>query len=724
MKETRRANQEKLIKAFSYSDKEDGLQRPIVYSKNETVDYVRAFAYDEKKHLNSSDENSASYSAQNCAVSNEGIDDEVTDNLSFCDGDIRGASLQENNQQFQNCENLNLKINKVSREQSGVFIQQKTGNIRVNDEVYFVFDDNYLWAIQGDKRVQIGNLCLKIEAEISQLSEVVDTNNVIIDMQKDVLWEISAFTNGRYFKSRVWNKNLSGDTWVAELTTNRAYIDERQETKRLFKRYINSLVIKEDFKKVTEYKSTGWKKLGDGRWYYMTNIGVIGYPEIPITSNPDKKFICKWSKIGAKSVFDDFMSMRGIIHNKIENAVVLQHFLCLSVMTRLYQEAGFPIKFSLALVGKTNTRKTSCGMVFTKLFNRTQKGVCDINFTSTKIAILEVLETYSDAIVMVDDLTPSEDEKAEKEQADKLELIVRAYGDRVPRKRSVTFSKESGTKEFTAVNGCCLITGEVFSGSKSSRSRVIQLEFEDTDVDNRNLSFFQDNLWIVPTFIYDFICFITENIETALECIKTEVKNARTNQENHFQTPRLKEATGVFKATVRLFYWYALQRGFIGEDVVNAQVEFDMNCICQVIGLNDEKLQTCSPGARVIESIKYFLEKGNLKAVKLSNGKLECSVTKTNGIIIEDDVTYYVRAETVWECARNYADVHRIYFPYKNGREIVTLLKNENLLVCKMEGRSNRSTHKLSLSNQTLNERFLYIKKDMAHKLWESNSKF
>lgn len=69
--------------------------------------------------------------------------------------------------------------------------------------------------------------------------------------------------------------------------------------------------------------------------------------------------------------FVEFIRMRGIIPRKPGNALILQYFGLLATLAKLFQVAGFPIKFSVATVGKTNFKKTSCSTIFTRFYKRT-----------------------------------------------------------------------------------------------------------------------------------------------------------------------------------------------------------------------------------------------------------------------------------------------------------------------------------------------------------------
>lgn len=719
------ATTEEIIEEFGFDPREPEMVKNTSYftkgitrmqedeEPSDTID-SEMILQDQKKN-NNFDEEQNSYFDKKC-LNEKNVKDgqcyiKPQENLNINITTFTADNLEEDEKIFAEI-NFNNDMN-TNLLQNNLTLEIKTYDCKTT----FALQDDALFAIMGKRKYYIGNFCIKILEEETVLNEIFDGEYNVLQLEEETFWKVVVYIGTKTYIAKVQNSQFLLDVWLANATKNRAYLEDSVQARKFFKQYVNLNVLQEDYMQKKVFKTNGWKKLSDGNMYYLTNRGVVGYPEIPLCSSDRYDFIYDKTQVGSKKIYKEFFGMRNIIPNKYENAVTLQHFTCISVLTNLFRESGYQIKFLLALIGKTNSRKTSCGNVFTKLFNRNGKTVADINFTSTKIGILEVLETFSDAVVMVDDLTPSEEEKGAKDQAEKLEIIVRAYGDRVARRRSASYAKESAVKEFIAVNGCCLVTGETFGGSKSSRSRVIQLNFEEGDVDNKYLSYYQNNLEVLPTLIYDFLVFVTQNINQVINEIKCEVPKMRAEFAKYFGVPRLAEYMGIFSAGISIFFTYAVNRGYINKKEAQNQILTDVNMIFKVLKENDSILQLTAPGIIIIQAMIEGVTKGTIRRMDIKD------IIKNNDknqALIEDDLYYYIQADPLWEIARRYCDFHHIYFPYKNGRDIVPLLKNENLIMYRKEGSTNRSTHKLTVGKTTLSQRFLYIKKEVVQKIWNN----
>lgn len=413
-------------------------------------------------------------------------------------------------------------------------------------------------------------------------------------------------------------------------------------------------------------------------------------------------------------IFQQFIGMRGIISGNPENAVFLQYYLLAALLTSLFKETGFQIEFCTAVIGKTNTRKTSCAEIFTRVFNRTSSAVPEINFSATEAAIYEVMERYADQIVLIDDLTPAESDTDAREKQRKLDVIIRSYGDRVPRKRSVSYIQNYTAKEFSPITGCALLTGETFSGGKSSRSRVVILRFEENDVNTDVLSYYQCNLHTLPDFVYAFVEFVTENLNSVTETIRMKCNEIRRTNPYKLKTPRFVDAFGILCATTSIFYDFIVKKNLLNQDAANALIADDLEMLARIIMKNDAELSVVSPGVTIVEALKNALQNGRIQMKR----KEEIESKTINKFLFCDDEFYFITAERLWECAKQFTDYRGIYFPYKESRKIIEPLKNENIIAVKREGKTLRSSHKIYVKGELVNTRFLWLKQEVVHKIW------
>ena len=572
------------------------------------------------------------------------------------------------------------------------------------DSINFTFADNKLCGIGTDGIVGfVGNFCLQILEEKEKRWEKVNEAREVTGIISKRFWRLKILMAGREYEGEVQSERLFEFGWIRDISQERAILYDSKGAKRLFKIYIQKLIHQEQHSKIVEYDSAGWKWLNNGEICYLTSQGAIGHCSIPVRAV--RGFDMLTVPKSSHQILREFLGMRNIIPGNLKNAVLLQNYLLAAQMTALFKKIGCQIEFSVALIGKTNTKKTSCGEVFTRVFNRTQSAVPEINFSATETAIYEIMDRFADTVVMVDDLTPFENDADANEKRKKLESIIRAYGDRVPKKRSVSFAKNSAAREFSPISGCALLTGETFSGGKSSRSRVVILNFEEEDVDNSVLSYYQKNLHILPNLIEKFLYYVAERVENVMGIISYECEEARRIVGKSLKIPRYADAYGVFCAASRIFFEYIVGEGLMNVSAAQELLASDRNLIFQVIAENDSAVTNIAPGIMVVEALKEAIKKGFI------------SVKET--YLMRDGEFLYITSENLWECAKRYTDYHRMYFPYRTGRELIEPLKAENLILTKQEGEKSRSSHKIVLNGRLINRRFLYLHKEKVEKIWE-----
>lgn len=583
-----------------------------------------------------------------------------------------------------------------------------------HDTVFFCFENDGLWAVGEEGRVFLGNFALKIEEEKIHIEELVNEANEVTGEARKVVWKMSVLTNMGNFNGWIENVDLLKLNWVQKISDNRAIYDNGSEVKRLLGIYINKLIKAGDYKSITEYASSGWKWRNDETAFFLTSEGAIGYPELPVKAA--KGFNLLTRSVSESVAFTQFMNMREIIGRNVKNAILLQYYSLVALLTSLFKKSGNQVEFCVAVIGKTNTKKTSCGEVFSRIFNRTQSAVPDISFSATEAAIYEVMDKYADQIVMIDDMTPSENEVNKREKQKKLENIIRSYGDRVPRRRVTIFSVNRNAKEFTPITGCALLTGEVFSGGKSSRSRVIILRFEEGDVDDEILSYYQRELWVLPTFAYYFLQYVTQELKGIMDLMKYQYAEIRRTMKGRLSLPRSVDAYCVFHTITEVFLKYVVEKNLMDRERVKELIDCDRDKIFEIICENDNELRTVSPAATMMQALKEATESGRVQVKNIN--KATCEEDLAN-VYLEDDNYFYISSENLWKCAKIYTDYRRIYFPYSCGRDIIVPLKEADLLLIKEEGKIKRASHKLTMHGKVLNRRFLFLFKDKVTKIWE-----
>lgn len=581
--------------------------------------------------------------------------------------------------------------------------------------IRFSYSEGSLYAHgKGGNAKYIGNFCLTLIEEIRTKEEVLNEANECITNFITTSWKFQIILSHDKYIACVREKDLLNLLWIREASYYRAAYEDTSESKRILKLYIQKMIVAEQHGVITEFVTPGWKFNQDNTAYYVTSDGVIGFQNLPVRAVKGYSLLTS-GRTDQHGIIREFLNMRRIIPGNLGNAVFLQHYVIASLMTSLFKKSGCQIEFTTALIGKTNTKKTSCGEIFARIFGRTKDAVPDINFSATEAAIYEIMGKGADQIVMVDDLTPSENDGDAKMKRRKAEQIIRSYGDRVPRRRSISYASNQNATEFVPITGCALLTGEEFSCGKSSRARVILLKFEEGDVDDKELTYFQNNLHILPDFVNIVMQYLTDHSIEIMKIIPQEFAYARNYLKNQIKTPRYRDVYGIVCATSRILSNFSMQTSFMGFEEAQTMLMNDRELMLQIIMQNDGEVYMISPGITVIEALGDAIEK---KVVHL-NSLNQCQEDNYNNKVFVDDIYIYVQLETLFECVKKYTDYRKIHFPYTNGKGIAELLYAENLILVKKEGNVTRKTHKLTIGGKLENKRFVYMFRGKIEEIWK-----
>lgn len=492
--------------------------------------------------------------------------------------------------------------------------------------------------------------------------------------------------------------------WVHMATDGQAFISERNGG-QLFREYVHQ-VIEENRRKVPVeryYYQNGWKELDNGKLAYVYEGGIVGNPTKEIWGGADFKF--ELEKKDKKQNFKEYYSMENVCKNKnVSRALMV--FTSLSVMSTLFEKAGFPIKFIVGVLGTTNTLKTSMTLVFTRIFNAREIKNPEITFSSTQSGIETMVATYADSILLVDDFMPAENKRKQAELNGKLELLCRLYGDRAPKKRMTDFA---GKNVEYPVKGCCIFTGEHLTGVESSRTRILALKIERGDVKKDILSFYQQNPLILPTYLYGFIEFLEQHVEEVMEGIKREVEEYRRQAD--YSIARLNETQAILLTTVDIMEWYWKSSGFISETDERAR-EWKES-IYRVVSENDQQLAEHNL-AEVI--LRALAEKCTHYPEIIQNIE---EITKGDcGLVYEDEEFLYVRNKDLYLITKEYCQKFDLNF-YLQESMIMEKLKENDVLECIENSKGHIECSRKLKQGLGITQRYLYLKKSRIKEILE-----
>ncbi len=498
---------------------------------------------------------------------------------------------------------------------------------------------------------------------------------------------------GEEFFAEVDEEKLERFEWVKLATHGRAMFYEKKSLDERFyqlvhfeiERKLGSVPISK------MYVQNGWKNM-DGVWRYVEGTGAIGPNCTNVYGNAEQKLLTSKGMLEMHAAIE-FCEMRHIIRDE-RKSEFLMAVVCGSVLETLMEEVGYPIRFVTAIVGTTNSMKTSCAKVFSQFLNGGND--VEITFASTKGGLETYVPKYSDAILLVDDFMPADSKAEMNYQTLKLKSLLRMYGDRVPTSRMAGDS--TSCRPLNEVHGTCLITGEILPGIRSSQTRVLQISLKPGEVDTEYLSYFQKYPLTLPTFLRGFIAYVAGNIDNSFRILKDQTEFYR--KATNFSIPRYREAAGQLQAVVELVYEYL---GTLGLDYGKFCEEWAAS-IYSIIEENDQNLEDENYEKMLLDVLFEELnECGGPCALE------ELTAWGANKIYADSDCVY-ISQNKYHLLYKKYCQKHGKP-EYLSKRDIVKKLVDAGVVLTEVDSDGCvRSSRKLCQS-QGNRQRFLYMSK-------------
>ncbi len=515
--------------------------------------------------------------------------------------------------------------------------------------------------------------------------------------------------NKNKFCGNVQSDKIKDFAWLKRLTHSQATIPSDKEERREFMNIVQEAIERTGIPVEILYPCSGWRKISGESYGYVIHQGVIGTNLKLIHTDSRYHLDYEVDKIGKKETFNKAINMSNICRNKCASSEIFLFFHA-SLMTKLFELSGHPIKFIFGLIGLTNSRKTSMVVAMAKLFNR-DKLIADTEFTSTSCGIEKKLGLYGDSPLIVDDFKPGATQAKQKAIEDKLEQLVRFYGDRVEKSRMTDFMS-NGKNVFFPIKGTCIMTGELISGVESSLSRMFLVEIDQDDVDNDLLTFYQKNITILPSHTYDFIVWISQNFETIKNYVSERFDFLR--REINFLFPRFCEMYAVMQITAEIIRLYGVQRCFWSEPDGDKFMTEMREIVIGEIRDMEQRISDRDTSKLVLFALDETTRKGIISPLILNKENLPRKAE-----IYENDEMYFVRAESMVEILKNYCKRHCEVLPQINTHTIINWFTKHGVLEWNITKGGKRENVRKLPRQEGNGCRYLYINKEKLKKKME-----
>lgn len=498
-------------------------------------------------------------------------------------------------------------------------------------------------------------------------------------------------------KVRVKGEKLQQLTWLVSATDGLLYLTAKLEEQ--IKKALILMIQKSRLTVVAYHEVNGWTQTDRGFVYVLSN-GIIGDPECGVRGNPRYNFP-DIQKVSCRDVFLEVLDMLQICRSKkIMWELIL--YVQAAFLSTLFDMAGMPLKTILALIGETNSRKTTLAILLGKVFNRLNR-IPDVTFTATPGGIEKMIYQFHDSCLILDDMKPGATKEQNRDINQKLEQVTRLYGDRTPKKRMTGY----GSDEELRINGGCIVTGEYIEGVESSRARRLEVTIDREEVDNEKLSECQRrDVW--PTYLYHFLTFITAKFAETVEYIRSRSEELRRTA--GFKLDRRNEIWAQLSVVVEIMMSFGVECGAISQEESCELAMEGRNAIYELLTENEKEAQRVSPVCLVLRALNAYVQE---------NGEPEVMFSGDTKKLYASDEYYFVALPKLIEIALDYTRRTAADTVLPGERMLPKLLEAEEVLETRMEGGQKRRTH--HLPGDTTGPRFLWIRKGKLTEYIERN---
>lgn len=531
---------------------------------------------------------------------------------------------------------------------------------------------------------------------IPQTNAAIQVERLIEGKNSRYICEVSI--NGGYPVCKVVPVNKFTDgKWLKEIPCF-GVIGGRKGNE-LVKEYLNQLVMVFNGERINEIDKPGWIPW-KRTWCYVTPRGIVGNHSEVVLSMYGQDF-------GEKNHNAHIGHLREFLEMECLStcnpaAIIICLYVVLSFLHTLFKEAGVPVKFLLFIHGKGGSMKTSLALAMTQIENRkTPK----YTLKSTSAGLETGFRDYKDAVMLIDDLAPTQDLSEQRVLEHNLELMIRSFGDGTGRKRSNDYLKADKAGQYEAEGGA-IITGEYVTGVVSSLARSLFLPLRRSDVDTILLTMIQEDESRLSRFMFHFLSYIGQNSYRYIQFIARQCKIYRKNKQGQYSNQRYAEYYADLKTASDVLLQYGMETHQLNGEQFKSYDSKHEAAISAVINANSRNLSAESPIVQLCNAITEAISSGKYLIRSIGN---TCGMLDRT--ILEDSLFYYVPQPFLKRMKEEYdkENGYRSARTASTSKYISRLLAEHDVIVPVQEGKDLRYSKKLTGYG---NIRYVLMKKD------------
>lgn len=459
--------------------------------------------------------------------------------------------------------------------------------VRVQGASKFAYQEGWLYSLENGE-AQAFKL-VSADITVDRISEIYDFEGKMVDSY----WHITVHSGGRMHTWEL-NSDQAATEFLSKLQNARGVnFASGMRVRNSLLNFIRTLAASAKTERVL--CDSGWQKI-DNHMIYLSD-GHAGVDSYVVQT---RRRISISDQYCAPTVF---MQAVRIFNDQLVAGPLLLYALY-GLTYRLFVEAGVIPQTVLFLCGPTGCRKTSLAKVLYRIFDDEIDEPLH-SFQSTLGALDDFVNASRDGIVVLDDFCPNTGNTSEKAMYDKLEKIIRLFGDGSTRKVLDMTHKAVTTAK---VQGGAVVTGEVHGRAKSSLLRLLTVELKDSSIDLYELANFQRDTKLWTTFVNSYISFLENNFDSLVCKIKDAFSGFRDAGLQQWKEGRIAVHYATLMCILKILVDY-LQNNGVGELKISSFSQIFETGIKNACQYSADLANEKAPLVHYLESLNAVLQK-------------------------------------------------------------------------------------------------------------------
>lgn len=264
------------------------------------------------------------------------------------------------------------------------------------------------------------------------------------------------------------------------------------------------------------------------------------------------------SHITSEEAFDGLMELIGLVPET--GNILLAHAIG-GIMQQAFRDARFNPCTILEVVAESGMFKTTYVPSIVQLYNRSMGIRPETRFNSTHRFIEDLLCSYSDCTIVIDDLHTAQSSEIKRKNEVTAEEVIRRISDNTGQGHKE--GRAMVQREFRAN---VVFTGEYIIGQESTASRLLVVKMSKRPNGPILDKYQRDKPLLVSTFYYYFIQWYLENYKEIVDEINTRLKKFRSDTMDFSIHRRLRDSKFYLQTSFMFFLQFSYESGFLSEE--------------------------------------------------------------------------------------------------------------------------------------------------------------